>query len=483
MSQLEQDEFLQDRYRIVKLLGGGGMGRVYLAHDTRLADKPCAIKELIPDPHLSPEEREQDAAQFRREAAVLAHLNHVNLPNVSDYFEERGHFYLVMDYVDGETLAVRLEQSPGGLPQETVVGWAMQLCDVLEYLHGQNPPVIFRDMKPSNVILTPEGRVKLIDFGVVRLFDPSKGTDTLKMGTAGYAPPEQYAGQGQTTPRSDIYALGATLYELLTGDNPTAHPFVFTPPRQVKSGISQTLSDVVMQAVSLDPGDRFPSARAVRNALQKVTRPRRFRLPSVVQHERGTGTAVMPSAAAIPRQRGRFADIALGVGRWLLRLAVSFAVAFVVMTIVFLLAGSFAIAIFAENAVATADWQLDSAEPGEFVVSEEETNEDLYALLRPYALDIAESAHLDFRPPDIVVFSVEIASQPVSLQARLDAEDGKPVMVLEKLNGVRLYVVGGIISGGVNRGIDKAWEDAPVRLTSIVVRERQVTTDWEWKDD
>jgi hypothetical protein len=166
-----------------------------------------------------------------------------------------------------------------------------------------------------------------------------------------------------------------------------------------------------------------------------------------------------------------------------LRLAVSFTVAFIVMTIVFLLAGSFAIAIFAENAVATADWQLDSAEPGEFVVSEEETNEDLYALLRPYGLDIAESAHVDFRPPDIAVFSVELASQPVSLQARLDAEDGKPVMVLEKLNGVRLYVVGGIISGGVNRGIDKAWEDAPVRLTSIVVRERQVTTDWEWRDD
>ncbi len=483
MRQLEQGELLQDRYRIVKLLGGGGMGRVYLAHDTRLADKPCAIKELIPDPHLSPEEREQDAAQFRREAAVLAHLNHVNLPNVSDYFEERGHFYLVMDYVEGETLAVRLEQSLGGLSQETVVEWAVQLCGVLEYLHSQNPPVIFRDMKPSNVMLTPEGKVKLIDFGVVRLFDPSKGTDTLKMGTAGYAPPEQYAGQGQTTPRSDIYALGATLYELLTGDNPTAHPFVFTPPRRVKPSISQTLSDVVMRAVSLDPGDRFPSARAVRDALQKVTRPRRFRLPSLAQRERGTGTAVMPSAVAIPRQRSRFANIALGVGRWLLRLAVSLTVAFVVMTIVFLLAGSFAIAIVAENAVATADWRLESAGPGEFVVSEKEANEDLYALLRPYALDIAESAHLDLRPPDMAVFSVEVASQPVSLQARLKAEDGKPVIVLEKLNGVRLYVVGGIISGGVNRGIDKAWEDAPVRLTSIVVRERQVTTDWEWRDD
>jgi len=135
--QLEPDILLQDRYRIVKLLGGGGMGQVYLAHDTRLADKPCAIKELVPDPHLSAEEREQSAAQFHREAAVLAHLSHPNLPNVSDYFEEGERFYLVMDYVEGETLEQRLIESPDGLPQEDVVGWVVQLCDVLVYLHSQ----------------------------------------------------------------------------------------------------------------------------------------------------------------------------------------------------------------------------------------------------------------------------------------------------------------------------------------------------------
>ncbi len=193
MTLLEEGTVLQGRYRVVRRVGGGGMGWVYLAHDTRLADKPCAVKELRQDPHLPPAEQEQAAAQFHREAAMLAHLSHANLPNVYDYFQEYERFYLVMDFVEGETLEQRLHRSPQGLPPETVVDWGVQLCDVLTYLHSQNPPVIFRDLKPANIMVTPQGQLKLIDFGVARLFDPSKGTDTLKMGTAGYAPPEQYA--------------------------------------------------------------------------------------------------------------------------------------------------------------------------------------------------------------------------------------------------------------------------------------------------
>ena len=339
--QLEPNIQLQDRYRIVKMLGGGGMGQVYLAHDTRLADKPCAVKELIPDPHLSAEERAQSAAQFHREAAVLAHLDHPHLPNVSDYFEEGGRFYLVMDYIEGETLEARLIASSDGLVQEEVVEWALQLCDVLSYLHNQDPPVIFRYVKPANVMVTPEGQVKLIDFGIVRLFDPSKGTDTLKMGTAGYAPPEQYAGRGQTTPRSDVYALGATLYELLTGDDPTEHPFVFTPPRQLRPSVSPVLSDAVMQAVNMAPADRFPSVEAMKAVLQKVTRPRRFRLPTV-QPKRGTGTKVMaPAAVAAPTERSRPAKIALGAGRWLLRASVTILIVLFIAALVFTLTGAF----------------------------------------------------------------------------------------------------------------------------------------------
>jgi len=472
--QLGPDILLQDRYRIVKLLGGGGMGRVYLAHDTRLADKPYAVKEMIPDPHLSPEEREQSAAQFHREAAVLAHLDHPNLPNVSDYFEERGRFYLVMDYVEGETLERRLEESPQGLPQEDIVGWAVQLCEVLDYLHGQDPPVIFRDMKPANVMLTPEGQVKLIDFGIVRLFDPSKGTDTLKMGTAGYAPPEQYAGRGQTTPRSDVYALGATLYDLLTGDDPTEHPFVFTPPRQLKAGVSQALSDAVMRAVNMDPAERFSFVGEMKAALEKATQPRRFRLPAI-QPKRDTGTKVMAAeGVAIPALQSRPAKVALGVGRWLLRASVMVLIVLVIAALVFILAGSFALSIVAENAIAAVDWNWQYAEPGEFTVTEAEASVGFEEAVEPYALDVAKGARIDFRAPDRMVVSLMLSSGEVALQGRIKAQDGRPVLILEKLNGVPLYVVGGIVSGGVNRGIDKGWDDAPLELRAIVVQEHRL---------
>jgi tRNA A-37 threonylcarbamoyl transferase component Bud32 len=477
--QLEEGIILQDRYRIAKMLGGGGMGQVYLAHDTRLADKPCAIKELIPDPHLSPEEAAQDAAQFHREAAVLAHLSHVNLPDVSDYFEERERFYLVMDFVEGVTLADRLEESPGGLAQDAIIEWAVQLCDVLEYLHQQDPPVIFRDMKPSNVMLPPDGNVKLIDFGVVRLFDPDKGTDTLKMGTAGYAPPEQYAGQGQTTPRSDVYALGATLYELLTGDSPTAHPFVFESPQKLKPSISQSLAGIVMRAVSLDPQERFASASEMKDALQKVTRPRRFQMPAFLQRQRGTGTSVMPATAALPRQRSRFAEFALGVGRWVLRFVLSVALALLVTAIILILVGALVISLVAENAIATADWQWEYARSGETVYTEEQVNEDVYVVLEPYMLDMADSTHVDFVPPDSVLIDTEISGQVISVEIHIRAEDGRPVVVLDRINGKRPYIVGGIITGGVNRGLEKAFEDAPVQLDSIVFSGSRVIVELE----
>ncbi len=470
---LEQGILLQDRYRIVTVLGGGGMGQVYLAHDTRLADKPCAIKELTPDPHTTPQEREQATAQFHREAAILAHLSHPNLPNVYDYFEERERFYLTMDYVDGVTLTEQLTESPDGLPQEMVVEWAIQLCNVLEYLHSQTPPVIFRDMKPDNVMITPEGNIQLIDFGVARLFDPTKRTDTLKMGTAGYAPPEQYAGQGQTTPCSDIYALGATLYEVLTGDDPTAHPFVFPCPREVKPSIAPSLSNVVTRALSLDPADRFPSARAMREALEKTTQRRRLRWPSI-QRERGTDTAVLPSTAAPPVQRRRPAKVTLGAARWLSRLALALLLALTVTAIVLSLTTSFVLSSVAERAITATDWQLSPRSPTQYIMTEGELEEGLHAALEPYTLDALGNVEVDFRPSDTARLSLELFSQTFSLQGRLEAREGAPAVILERANGVPLYVVGGIISGGINRGFQKSWEDSPVQVTSIIVQSSQL---------
>jgi tRNA A-37 threonylcarbamoyl transferase component Bud32 len=475
---LDQDHVLQDRYRIIEAVGGGGMGQVYLAHDTRLADKPCAVKELVPDRHATPEEREEAAIQFHREAAILGHLNHPHLPNVYDYFEERGRFYLVMDYVEGEDLTDRLTQSPSGLDQETVIEWAIQLCDVFEYLHSQTPPVIFRDMKPANVMIMPEGSVKLVDFGVARLFDPAKRTDTLKMGTAGYAPPEQYAGQGQTTPRSDIYALGATLHELLTGADPTAQPFVFTPPRTLNPSVSPSLSDIVMRALSLDPSDRFPSARAMREALQKATRPRRLRLPTI-QRRGSTGTRIMAETAAIPLQRNRAVKVATGMLRWLGRVALTIGITLFVAAIVLILAGTFALSRVVERAVASTDWGLVRTANTRFTMTEDALQEDVREFMELYALDAANDVSVDLRYPNELKLSMQLFSYPVSLLAGLEEHEGAPAVVLKRMNDVPLYIVGGIVSGGINQGFQKAWQDSPLQITSLTVKYDTLTVDLE----
>ncbi|HEY73023.1 MAG: hypothetical protein B6I35_00675 [Anaerolineaceae bacterium 4572_32.2] len=265
---------VRERYRVAQVLGKGGMGAVYLVEDLALYGKQWALKELLE--HFSNQaERKEAIEQFQREVQMLVSLNHPNLPEVVNAFESGGRHYLVMEYVEGQTLQELLEATPDRrLPEEQALGWCAQICDVLNYLHSHDPPVIFRDLKPANVMITPQGQVKLIDFGVARLFDPAKGTDTLKMGTIGYAPPEQYSGQGQTTPRSDVYALGATLYDLLTGDSPEGHPFVFTPIRQLNRQISARTARAVSKAVELDPGDRFPSVDAMKAALLEQKRRR-----------------------------------------------------------------------------------------------------------------------------------------------------------------------------------------------------------------
>jgi tRNA A-37 threonylcarbamoyl transferase component Bud32 len=258
---------LEGRYRLRSLLGRGGTGSVYLADDTQLFDRPVAVKELI-EQFSGEEERDAAIERFTHEAKMLVTLSHPNLPDVRSYFTDGGRHYLVMEYVEGNTLARLLEQAGGSLRTQDVIDWGRQICDVLAYLHGRTPPVIFRDLKPTNIMLDTHGRIKLIDFGTARHFDLSKHTDTLKMGSIGYAPPEQYQGYGQTSPRTDIYALGATLHHLLTNQDPSEHPFVFTPPSLVRADIPEPLSRAIMRALNLDPTQRFSSMTELRHALE-----------------------------------------------------------------------------------------------------------------------------------------------------------------------------------------------------------------------
>lgn len=259
------DRLLLERYRILRELGRGGFGAVYSAWDINLNHK-CAIKENL---ETTPEAQRQ----FSREATVLANLSHPNLPRVTDHFsiQNQGQ-YLVMDFVEGDDLLSLVERQ-GKLPVEQAVRWVIQVAEALTYLHGQQPPVLHRDIKPSNIRITPEGKAMLVDFGLVKVYNPSlKTTLGARAVTPGYAPPEQY-GKGMTDVRTDIYALGATLYNLLTGQEPLESVQriageKIAPAPALNPSVSQKLGQVLEQAMSLEPAKRYQSAAELKTALQ-----------------------------------------------------------------------------------------------------------------------------------------------------------------------------------------------------------------------
>jgi serine/threonine-protein kinase len=270
---LTTGQMLQNRYRIVILLGQGGMGAVYRAWDTRL-NIAVAVKELVPQPGLDAAMLDRLRQQFIQEAQTLARLDHPHLVTVSDYFEEGGKSYLVMKYVEGESLAERIERE-GALAEAQVNTWAEQLLAALAYAHKQG--VLHRDVKPHNVVITPEGQAVLVDFGLVKLWDPNDPrtrTAIRGAGTPEYAPPEQYSQHaGHTEPRSDIYSLGATLYHALTGQAPPsatdrmAYPQSFQPPRDLNGHIGARMDEVVQRAMALACDARWPGAKAMAAAV------------------------------------------------------------------------------------------------------------------------------------------------------------------------------------------------------------------------
>ncbi len=266
----------QNRYRITHLLGRGGMGAVYAAWHLSL-EIPVAIKELTVQADLDPEMLAQLRAQFKREAVTLARLSHNNLVRVIDSFEEGGNAYLVMEMVEGESLADRIGRE-GALPAALVLRWAHQLLDALAYCHGQN--VLHRDIKPTNIIIRPDGQAVLVDFGLVKLWDPRDPrtmTVVRGMGTPEYAPPEQYeAESGFTDVRSDIYGLGATLYHALVGQAPPTatkrivNPAALLPVRALIPNVDPAIEAALMRALELRPIDRFQNAREMAREIARA---------------------------------------------------------------------------------------------------------------------------------------------------------------------------------------------------------------------
>jgi serine/threonine protein kinase len=263
---IQPNTIIGGRYRVTKPLGGGGMKLVYLAEDLRLAARHCALAEMV-DTFTNPEMQQQAVAAFQREADMLAQLSNEHIPRVFDRFSDANRHYLVMEYIEGITLEQRLKDAGGKLGERDVIDIAIQALDTLDYLHNLEPPVIYRDLKPSNVMLTPSGLVKLIDFGIARLFQPL--SNATMIGTQGYAPPEQYRGKVES--RSDLYALGATMHHALSGRDPALEPpFSFPPLRTLCPNVSPALADLVDQALKYDVIHRVTDAAEFKRRLIEI---------------------------------------------------------------------------------------------------------------------------------------------------------------------------------------------------------------------
>jgi serine/threonine-protein kinase len=271
---------LRSRYKIREFISQGGMGAIYQAEDLVLEGRLCAVKEMWTDTSSSTSDLQQAQEQFRREASVLARLDHPNLPKVSDYFTQEQRDYLVMDFVPGKDLKELMDEAQSAnrtLPERQVLDWAKQILDALEYLHAQDSPVLHRDIKPANIKLTPAGTIKLVDFGLVKLLAPDEERTVTVLqgrGTAQYTPLEQYGGDtGHTDVRSDIYSFGATLYHLLTNQPPLdaktrfLEPASFEAPRQLNPMLSMRVERAILHAIEMHPDDRQSSIAELRTEL------------------------------------------------------------------------------------------------------------------------------------------------------------------------------------------------------------------------
>src|SRR6266566_546876 len=299
------------RYKIEKSIAAGGMGAVYRAVDVRFDDEPCAVKEMLDDFH-SDVDRSQAVDWFKREAKLLLKLNHPYIPRVRDSFVEGGRHYLVMDFIEGRPLTEVLAQEgnvPGlagahGVSEARARSWAQQLCNVLGYLHRQNPPIIFRDLKPSNIMVTDQDEIKLIDFGIARTFQ-SQHQSTIIM-TIGYAPPEQL--HGMPEPRSDLYALGASIHRVLTHHDAANNKpgiFSFPPVRSLRPDISPAFEQVILKALAPAIEQRWSSAAEMERAIMHLpSLSAQVQFPPTVPSSQPGGDRATPASVVVNYSSG-----------------------------------------------------------------------------------------------------------------------------------------------------------------------------------
>jgi len=288
--QKRSNALLAGRYRITGMVGKGGFGAVYKAEDVQRNNALVAIKEINLG-GLSSQEIIEATDTFNREVCLLSRLEHPNLPHIYDHFTDAEHWYLAMDFIDGQTLEEYLDSTQGKhLPVDEVFDIGMQLCTVLHYLHTRQPPIIFRDVKPANIMCTPSRHLYLIDFGIARHFTPGQARDTSALGSPGYAAPEQY-GRAQTTVQSDIYSLGATLQTLLTGKDPLEPTFGYASP--YAEDVPEKLELLLVQMLDLDADNRPASMDLVKQALQQIKEELPLKVPAAQPPAHSSGYAVV----------------------------------------------------------------------------------------------------------------------------------------------------------------------------------------------
>lgn len=286
---LKIGDLLDGKYRILSEVGHGGMSIVYLARNER-ANKNWAVKEV----------RKNVSSQYDivrqsllAEVEILKKLDDLHLPSIVDVIDMDDTFVIVMDFVEGNSLEKLLKSGPA--PEKSVIEWGKQICDVLIYLHSRNPPIIYRDLKPGNVILRPDGVIMLLDFGTAREYKSRKmGDDTVCLGTRGYAAPEQYGGMGETDARTDIYCLGATLYHLITGRNPGLPPYEMNPIRKVNPELSDGMEKIILRCTRPNPEERYQACEELKFDLEHVEK-----IGRKAQRERNRNIGIFLSAVLL----------------------------------------------------------------------------------------------------------------------------------------------------------------------------------------
>ncbi len=285
---------IENRYKIIREIGRGGTSCVYLAENIRLHNY-WAVKEVYKNSVVG---SAMSSNKLIAESSILTKLRHLGLPTIVDVIDTPTSYLVIMEYIEGVSLEKVLQH--GAQTESNVIKWGCQLCDVLEYLHSQNPPIIYRDMKPANVMLRPDGNVVLVDFGMAREFKQSSIHDTTNLGTHGYAAPEQYGGNRQTDARTDIYSLGVTLYHLVTNHDPCLPPYGVGSIRNHNPSLSAGLDNIIRKCTSLRPEDRFQSAYELKNALCNVNSFQTFDTFYEPEEPKKKSKAWMWSLLAIP---------------------------------------------------------------------------------------------------------------------------------------------------------------------------------------